>query len=593
MKLEDSKSNDFGNSKTKSDEGENDIRSRLRKNPNKTKFLYTGDFNDQKSKKKNEGSSPQNVKEICRSILEIIKKDEKSFLFRQPAIKSFIDNKDKEIYKKQIKEPRDLGTIAKKLKSNDYSAKNFYDDMELCWSNAMSFNDTNTTAYQNAVYLKEVCSKLYKDKGLLDFINKEDEKEIDKDINSNNHGSSNNNTNDSNNTPNKTPSKINKKDKSKNKKEAEKNENTESISSNSYNSDKSSYKNDNTDSSYSSEIKNNKLIGRKRKRQKNKDNKNNEQNEEKDEENKSEEKEKKIPKKRGRKKKIKSNDDDEKTNNDLNQSKITKKLALDDIKKKFPINHQVFSCVDDLDKTLKKKSKINSKNKSININHSNHHNSERHKRRKNSNSNNNNNTPYMTKEESRKIFFEYMWEFFNGKPFFPNYFEAPGQVNPYFQKNFGNDYFNFNPMRYKVEKKEMMNYDNNCNTESVYNINSTNHKRKQSQSKINIKTNKNNNNSQNNNNNEVKNANSNNNSNNGNIVKIIDKKDEKNMQLRIEIAKYFDNLSDNNMIDVLVYIENIRPQSLRVLQNDTIYIDMEAFNEETFNKVFDFVKKYF
>jgi len=592
MKIEDGKSNDFGNNKTKSDGGENDIRSRLRKNPNKTKFLYTGDFNDQKSKKKNDGSSPTNEKEICRFILETIKKDEKSFLFRQPAIKSFIDAKDKEYYKKQIKEPRDLGTIAKKLKTNDYSAKNFYDDMELCWSNAMSFNDTNTEAYQNAVYLKNICNKLYKEKGLLDYINKEEDKDLEKDVNSNNHGSSNNNTNDSN-TPNKTLSKINKKDKSKNKKDTDISEKMESISSNSYNSDKSSVKNDNTDSSYSSEIKNNNLIGKKRKRQKNKDNKTNEQNEEKDEENNniSEEKEKKIPKKRGRKKKVKN----EENNIDLNQSNTSNKLSLEDIKKKYPIKHQIFSGPDDLDKIFKKESKRNSKNKlNDNNNNSIHRNSERHRKRKNSNSNSNANSSFMTKEESRKIFYEYMWEFFNGKPFFPNYFDSQGQVNPYFQK-FGNDYFNYNPMRYKTENKQMMNYDTNCNTENVYNMNSTNQKRKQSQSKINSKGSKKNNtqNNNNNNNNEVKTVNSTNNSNNGNIVKINDKKSEKDMQLRIEIAKYFDNLSDNNMIDVLVYIENIRPQSLRVLQNDTIYIDMEAFNEETFNKVFEFVKKYF
>ena len=64
------------------------------------------------------------------------------------------------------------------------------------------------------------------------------------------------------------------------------------------------------------------------------------------------------------------------------------------------------------------------------------------------------------------------------------------------------------------------------------------------------------------------------------------------MQLRLEIAKYFDNLSDSNMVELLVYIENIRPQSIRILENDTIYINMEEFNEETFNKVFEFVKKF-
>ena len=46
------------------------------------------------------------------------------------------------------------------------------------------------------------------------------------------------------------------------------------------------------------------------------------------------------------------------------------------------------------------------------------------------------------------------------------------------------------------------------------------------------------------------------------------------------------------MIDLLVYIENIRPQAIRILENDTIYVDMEAFNEDTFHKVFDYIKNY-
>ena len=59
-----------------------------------------------------------------------------------------------------------------------------------------------------------------------------------------------------------------------------------------------------------------------------------------------------------------------------------------------------------------------------------------------------------------------------------------------------------------------------------------------------------------------------------------------------DIAKYFDRLTDNNMIELLVYIENIRPQSIKELENDTIYINMELFNDDTFNKVLDFVKQY-
>ena len=73
---------------------------------------------------------------------------------------------------------------------------------------------------------------------------------------------------------------------------------------------------------------------------------------------------------------------------------------------------------------------------------------------------------------------------------------------------------------------------------------------------------------------------------------VLHKSSEKNLDLRIEIAKNFDNLTDSNMIDLLVYIENIRPQAIRILENGTIYVDMEAFNEDTFRKVFDYIKNY-
>ena len=587
MQIEESKSNDYGLSPNASGKGENDIRSRLRKNPNKTKFLYTDDFSEKKSKKK-ENSSPLNMKEVCRGILEIIKKDPKSELFRQPAIKSFSDQKDREIYKRRIKEPRDLGYIAKKLKGPNYSAKEFYDDLELCWSNALLFNDNDTEAYHCATYLKELSSKLYKEKGLFDVINKEKEKE--KETNSNNNASSNTNTNDSMNTPNKTPSKINKNNNSNKKdnkgnKEQDNSEKTDTISSNSNYSSKSNKSNrKNTDSSFSSELKNN--LGRKRKRQKKKEDKNNDKN---DDKNKSLEKDKKLTHKRGRKKKIKS------TNEESNQESIhapQSKLSFDDIKNKYPINHQIISNLDDIDKIIQnnksdsvnesKSGKNLSKNNPNNTNHSNHHTSELHnkKKRKNSNTNNNSiNLNLLSKEDKKKVFYEIIWEIYNGNnPFNSNTPEEPNKNN---QNNNDNNIFLYNPNKYKIENKEMLNYDNNCNKENVYNVVSLNEGKKHTQSETGSKSSKQQNSQ---NNNDTKNANNNN--------AVKDKKDDKNMQLRVEIAKYFDNLTDNNMIELLVYIENIRPQSIRLLENDTIYLDMEAFNDETFIKVFEFVKKH-
>ena len=583
MKLEENKSNDLGNSKDKINEGEDGIRSRLRKNPNKTKYLYTGDLNDQKSKKKNDVPSAENVKEICRSILEVIKKDEKSILFRQPAIKSFSLQKDKDYYKKRIKEPRDLGYISKKLKLEEYTLKNFYDDMELCWSNALEFNDSNTEAYLCAVYLKELSNKLYKEKGIWDLINKEKDKE--KETISNNNNSSNLNTNDSNTTPNKTPIKINKKEKNKDKtkKENDISEKTESISSNTNSNNK------NTDSSYSSELKNNKVIGKKRKRANTKEEKNKEKSEEK------EEKEKQSKKRGGRKKKLKE------SNNNLSTPQTKNKMSIEDIKKKFPINHQIVSGYKDLEKLLNKKRKKSSKNKSNDESskrgHDNNNGTNNNKKKNKNNQNksniepnsntNNNNTSSLLQKEIRKACYEFMSEMLVNGTFTPNNLIEKSQQNN--QNNSQKNEMALTPMkfRYKNVINEMANYDVNCNKEISYNK-SSNAKNKKVMNELKNKINKNSQGMNNTNNNEIKNSN-----NNGNIpTKAPDKKEDKNMQLRIEIAKYFDILTDNDMINVLVFIENIRPQSLRVLQNDTIYIDMEAFNEETFKKVFECVRKY-
>ena len=43
----------------------------------------------------------------------------------------------------------------------------------------------------------------------------------------------------------------------------------------------------------------------------------------------------------------------------------------------------------------------------------------------------------------------------------------------------------------------------------------------------------------------------------------------------------------------MVFIENIQPQSIKLLSNDIAYINFEAFTDETFTEVFEFVKKYF
>ena len=647
MEIEETKSNDCEVSPKATTKGENDIRSRLRKNPNKTKYLYTDDFSEKKNKKK-DPLSPLNVKEVCRSILEVIKRDPKSELFRQAAIKSFIDQKDKDFYKKKIKEPRDLGLIAKKLKIPNYTGKEFYEDLELCWSNALLFNDNNTEAYQCATYLKDLSNKLYREKNFFDVINKEKEekeKEREKEKETISNNNTNSNTTDSISIPNKTPSKSNNKNNSSNKKDNkkkerekdnEKSEIPDTISSNSNYSSKTNNtkKNNNSDSSYSEELKNTKYVGKKRKRTKNKeDHKDTDENgDKKSVEKKSLDKDKTKVSKKKKKKKMKSSE--EETKQDSLNTSHNHKVTLDDIKKKYPINHQIISSPDDIGKIMRqsksnsiktkkgKNKKYNSKNKSnvknsvnnskiknhhhpaeinnrkasqnsnINTNDNNKNNKDNNNNTNNNNSNNKNKNKgvdinLLSMEDKKKVFYEIMLDIYNGNNPFSSNSSIDANNNPKDNDN-NNSEKNiltlYDPLRYKTENKELSNYDKNCNGENVHNIISLNLKKK-----LNAHNGENKDNKIPNNSNDIKSVN--------NIyisspTSSKDKKDDKNMQLRLEIAKYFDNLSDNGMIELLVYTENIRPQAIRMLENDTIYLDMEAFNDETFAKVFDYIKKH-
>ena len=613
MKLEEQESNDNDGSNKSSSSKENDIKSRLRKNPNKTKNLYTDDNHPKKIKK----NSDSYWKEVCREILDILKKDEKSDLFRQPAVKSFSSQEDKEFYRQRIKEPRDLGTISKKLKSDNYSPKDFCDDIELCWSNAISFNEENTEAYQSALYLRELANKLFKEKEIEEIIDKyNNEKENnkdsgeEKDVNTNdNTNNSNNNTNDSNNTP-ESMDNNNAKEKDKSTKEDDK----ESNISNKSNKDDDSYN--------ESDNKKHKMTGKKRHRHKHKDK---EKNKDKEDKKHRHDEDKKVKKRGPRRKKI---------DND-NIIKISKrKINFSDLEKKYPIKYPVLLSPEQIDKMAIKKGKNKIKkmvkltNFGKNQNHENNNNNkiEIHKKRGRPPAINIVNTI----ETNNKISYKFDWEFLQNN----------NKDNKKLEEQINIEDNKYEIDRRKIENEQMSNYDTNCNGDKVQ----TNHKHKAINHNININgtenipkkkknegnKNKINNNNNNNvsiitNNNAIKeiqidnndkNKNKNNesgkkvnnveiNNNNdvsikeldlltniNNAVKIVEKKVDKSLDLRIEIARNFDALTDSNMIDLLVYIENIRPQSIRILENDTIYIDMEAFNEDTFNKVFTFIKSF-
>ena len=59
--------------------------------------------------------------------------------------------------------------------------------------------------------------------------------------------------------------------------------------------------------------------------------------------------------------------------------------------------------------------------------------------------------------------------------------------------------------------------------------------------------------------------------------------------LRKEIITRINNLNNEEIIDLMVFIENIRPQAIEELSNDAMYINIEQFNDDTFIKVFDYL----
>ena len=578
----------------------NDIRSRLRKNPNKTKPLYADEYTDKKNKKK--VIFPPNEKEICRTILDILKKDEKSTLFRQPAIKAFTDKEDRDYYKQQIKEPRDLGNISKKLKSSKYSSKEFYEDIELCWSNAQSFNDIETEAYKNSVYMKDLSNKLYIEYGLLDIINKKENNNISENITENNdnneiidntsENNENNNGNDNDNDSNKTNIKIINNNETKNKK-----------------------------------------VGRKRKRY-NDINDNLIDND-------------KVVKKIGKKT---VNNDLEGKNSMASNSSRTIRSTIFDIKNKFKVTHPIVSNPDEIEILLNNmnsnKGNTNKRNNITNIfNNSKkkkkthyHHKKKQHlghlknmekinskKLYKNNNTeiirkinyewneimrfnesinyclnNKNDNLKEKINDEEMKISINNNYnrnnslnDKENNNLNIYNIFN----IHNYLDNNIINDNQKSNKINFnlnlnlekpnKAENEDMIKFDYNCNAENVLDLEAMMENRRKSslrQSMQSSDINRNNNQYSSYNNNFEKNYLGNRN----NTRKTMDK----NFKLRNEVAKYLDKLSDNNMIELLVFIENIRPQCIKELANDTIYINMESFNDDTFAKVIDFLKKY-
>ena len=71
--------------------------------------------------------------------------------------------------------------------------------------------------------------------------------------------------------------------------------------------------------------------------------------------------------------------------------------------------------------------------------------------------------------------------------------------------------------------------------------------------------------------------------------KMVIECDEKSSKLRNLIAFKIDTLSDNDLFGLIEYIEAIRPEAIIEVQGREIDIDMTKFDNNTFNKVHNFV----
>ena len=149
---------------------ENDIKSRLRKNPQRTQILYSIDELEKLTKPELSELQDTDI-QIIKNILEKIKSNPKSLFFRQSAIRMFNTKKDKEYYKSIISHPQDLGNITKKLNHNKYNSyQEFYDDLNLIWDNAQLFNEDNAEVYKDADVMRKYTNKIFQENNLYDKV---------------------------------------------------------------------------------------------------------------------------------------------------------------------------------------------------------------------------------------------------------------------------------------------------------------------------------------------------------------------------------------------------------------------------------------
>ena len=160
---------------------DNEIRSRLRKNPKKTVLLYSAENLNKLEKKKKviQTDLKEEDLKLFKTIIEKLKAQPESYYFRTSPFKQFETKEDKQIYKSIISHPMDLLHITKKINNLKYATyQDFYNDIVLIWDNAQTFNLKDSVFYADAEYMRNYTEKIFKEKKIDDKVKHKEKKEI-------------------------------------------------------------------------------------------------------------------------------------------------------------------------------------------------------------------------------------------------------------------------------------------------------------------------------------------------------------------------------------------------------------------------------
>ena len=150
---------------------ENEMRSKLRKNPKKTVLLYSQENLNKFEKKKKKSDLKDEDLKLMKNIVDKLKSNPKSYFFKASPLKQFETKKDKDIYKQVIHHPMDLGCVMRKITNFKYNSfQEFYDDLNLIWDNAQLYNQNGSDIYVYAGCMRQYMDKLFKEKELDDKV---------------------------------------------------------------------------------------------------------------------------------------------------------------------------------------------------------------------------------------------------------------------------------------------------------------------------------------------------------------------------------------------------------------------------------------